>query len=449
MYQPQSQSGTRQQQAHPLFNNQSGAPRMATEKFNSGGYWHDPTGGGQAANESMGGPMIFGTPGEPGSFNRNMAAHNTKQYLQGQAGGSMGTMGPNASMRAANSYGTRGGGGTPFDTWKQMMDAANAKNEERYNDINSGYTSARERANAQLDSLGNQQRADTNTAFDRNKGQLAQSMVSRGLTNSTVQDSLMKGNERTRGESLARLAEALTQQRLNTEYGMTKDQLGFMERREDVQPDMGLFAKLMEAYGGGGGGAMVNMGNPFAGGNVIDFRGYGGGGGGYMSPGGWGGGSQLQRGSGGGGASQGDLARILGKDRMRELTMPLILEGGPAPFDYGSSTYTGGGGDRPGKIGVGGYDMPRGYDRPADLYDAVYGSGGGEASAGIGGGAGYSQPGVNSQIGSLLGRFARGINGIPGAVQNEYNQIPSYMAKTFGYSGPLGRYGQYHGPWSY
>lgn len=231
---------------------------------NAGGWWHDPSGAGQDLNRLWSGLSPSGAP------------------LSGGGGGFLG------------GYQRRGGGGGNdiISAYEAAMAAANAANESRYNTINSGYTSGRRRASGLLDQLGDMQRYDTNRAYDANSGKIAQDAINTGLTSSTVRSNLLTGNERKRGESLARVNESLTQNRLNTEMPLLKEQLDFMERRNDVGPDLGMFARLLAQAGSnpgyGGGGMMIDS-TPYGmQGYAMPMFG-----GGYLPRG-----SQLQRGSG-------------------------------------------------------------------------------------------------------------------------------------------------------
>jgi hypothetical protein len=251
---------------------------------NAGGYPHMPFGQGQDANKAMqGGPTIFDVGGNSLHNYGTMDAMGTYQQQQALIAGQLNNRfnqnsrgGANAGGGAMPAYG--GGGGGVGGPWQAQMDAANQANDQRYHEINSGYTAARRRADEQLSRLGAMQRQDTNTAYDANASRLTQDTINRGMTNTTVQDNLQQGNTRQRSEAMARLEEALTRERLNTEYSLLRDQLGFMERREDVQPDMGLLAQLAQragAAGDGGGGGAVNVDWGGGGGGVPAYGGMG------------------------------------------------------------------------------------------------------------------------------------------------------------------------------
>lgn len=191
----------------------------------------------------------------------------TKNYMVGGAGGG---------------YGAGGGGGSDaIGQFQQKMDQANQANEARYRDILGGYQSRYQRAMDMLNGLGQQEAKDINELYDNQAATQRQSLIGRGLGNSTVLDTMLAGSDRERNADLGRLNDRVRQQALNTDASMTGDTLQFMERRNDQPPDMGLLASLMQSLGQGGGGGV-----PFG----FDTLGGGGGYspvgsmGGYMPP---------------------------------------------------------------------------------------------------------------------------------------------------------------------
>jgi hypothetical protein len=221
-----------------------------------------------------GGPTIFDVGGNSlhnyGTPDA-MFAYNQQQALSaGQLGN---RYNHNSRAPAAGTMPVAGGGGGPGGAFADAMNSANAANENRYQDINSGYTAWRRRVNDLLSGLGNQQRADTNEMYDNRAGEMTQSTISRGLTNSTVLDNLLQGNTRERSSAMARLAEALARERMAQEGGAFKDQVDFMERKTEKGPDASLVASLMERFGAGGGGGGGGMAMPV----TVDMSGGGGG----------------------------------------------------------------------------------------------------------------------------------------------------------------------------
>lgn len=175
-------------------------------------------------------------------------------------------------------YGAGGGGGGSYagggggmsgnglyDSFQNARNQANQANEARYADLLGGSQSLAERSMGYLDGIGTQQQADTDQAFKRQAAALQQNMINRGLSNSTVADTMAMGNERERLAEQRRLQADLNQQRLSTDAAMTNNTLGIMERREDEGPSYELLAQLAMGLGQGGmgdGGGGVMMGAP-------------------------------------------------------------------------------------------------------------------------------------------------------------------------------------------
>lgn len=158
--------------------------------------------------------------------------------------------------------GSVGGGGGAFDLaseYQRALDQANAANEARYKDILGGYQSRYERGLGLLDGMGQQEGRDINELYDNQAAQQRQSLVGRGLGNSTVLDTMLAGVDRERAADLGRLNERMRQQTLATDSGLSGDTLQFMERKTETGPDFNMLAQLAQqmgqaGYGAGGGG---------------------------------------------------------------------------------------------------------------------------------------------------------------------------------------------------
>ena len=115
-------------------------------------------------------------------------------------------------------------------SYQSAYGQARAANEGRYQEILGG-----------LGQLGQQSRADIDTRARMRESAAGQDLVSRGLTGSTIMPSVSGGIERQRQEETNRLNDMLAERRF-----------GFMERREDAYPDMGMYANLMSMIGSAG-----------------------------------------------------------------------------------------------------------------------------------------------------------------------------------------------------
>jgi len=91
--------------------------------------------------------------------------------------------------------------------------------------LEQGFLDRYNRGLANLEGMGDQERRDINERYDARSGALNQDLISRGIRNSTVAQSMQQGNERERTADLGRLEERLRQQRLDTDAALSGDLL--------------------------------------------------------------------------------------------------------------------------------------------------------------------------------------------------------------------------------
>jgi hypothetical protein len=167
-------------------------------------------------------------------------------------------------------FGGGGGGGSTKDLEKAMQKqeemynrliaeaeaerkAANRENMRRYNSLLGNERQLYMRTMQGLEGMGEQARADINSTYAKSGAALAQDNVSRGLSGTTVADTTQMGVNRERAGALARFNEALAQQKINADIGLTGNSQGIIERRTDQAPDMGQIAALASQLGAGAG----------------------------------------------------------------------------------------------------------------------------------------------------------------------------------------------------
>lgn len=140
-------------------------------------------------------------------------------------------------------------------SYQQAQQSALDANQKRYDDILAGYGNTLDRTRARLEGLGDQQKQDLSAQYDRNSGRINSDLVARGMSNTTVKDNLIQGNERERAAANNRLQEALTREYVGYDTGLEKDRLQFMERRSDPYPDFDQMIRLSQMMGAAGNGA--------------------------------------------------------------------------------------------------------------------------------------------------------------------------------------------------
>lgn len=200
-----------------------------------------------------------------------------------------------------NSMGGGGSGGGSIDG--AYNDAKNA-NLERYNQLIDGYGGLRNRVMGRLENQGNQELDDVKSRYDTQAAAGDQDMVNRGLSGTTVRQTMKLGTQREKGAELRRVNERLQGNLANADERTTGNLMGVVERRNDAYPDANLLAQLAQAYGQSAGGGGSNVGQNMGGYDYVSPTQLG-----YSMPymgpanltGGYGGGNGYSYGNSGGG----------------------------------------------------------------------------------------------------------------------------------------------------
>jgi hypothetical protein len=176
--------------------------------------------------------------------------------------GSGGTGGYGGYGGYGGSYGPGPGGytGSPSEQLQQSQNAANAANEARYGHGLSIY----DQMLGMTGGMGTAQREMIRRGSEEGKAGDLQGMISSGIANTTVRQQHERARDLDANLARNELQDRLTQQRL----GILSGKAGFIERRTDAQPDLGLISGLIEGasadplggtgtggYGGTGGGS--------------------------------------------------------------------------------------------------------------------------------------------------------------------------------------------------
>jgi len=157
------------------------------------------------------------------------------------------------------------------EDFQKAQDEAKLANETRYADILKGYGSLQNSVTGQLQGrldtsmnmlkdMGNQEAADISTRWNSEAGKGTQGLIDQGFYGTTVLPTMRAGYGMLKEADLSRMNERLQNQRVSTYGQMSGDvanatsnlgsnRLGFMERRNDTYPDMGMYADLMQKYG--------------------------------------------------------------------------------------------------------------------------------------------------------------------------------------------------------
>ena len=186
-----------------------------------------------------------------------MSGSSQRSYnTGGGSSGGGGTPAAYGSGAGGGGYGYASNPGSALGAqYQQAAEQARQANETRYNQLLSGQNELYGRVMASVDQGNSQAVADLSRSFDRQRSAGTQDMISRGLTGSTIQQTMNSGIERNRAESLNRQAADFRRERLGYDVGLTGERLGTIERRTDSYPEMQQLMALAQLQGQGGVGA--------------------------------------------------------------------------------------------------------------------------------------------------------------------------------------------------
>lgn len=281
---------------------------------------------------------VSGIPSAGGKGDGSSSTSSGSAYANGSGKGDGSVSGGSGAYDPNNPL------GSIFGAFQDAQDSALAANEQRYQDILAGWQDTYNMALGDINNLGEQQREDVRTDYMRQGEELKSSLVDRGMSNTTVRDTMLAGNLSEQENSLNRLEDSLIRERMNIALPLRTGMLGFMERREDQYPDMGQLMQLAQMLGmsgnGTGGGGGTNYGAISAAmqgvGNVGGFAGAGGFGGGFGGANGnmgnvWGG-----QGGNQGGNQQGNQGGAAGQNQGPNLAQGNVAQVG---IDNGLNPY--------------------------------------------------------------------------------------------------------------
>jgi hypothetical protein len=139
-------------------------------------------------------------------------------------------------------------------SYLDQINAANAKNEERYDQGLGLAIGARDRNMERIAALGAQGSADIREDYDKAGKAAYSDLVGRGLAGSTVTSAVAGNNLKEQTKSLARHQDYITRQQIDTDAGLSRNIQDFIERRNDVAPDVNQLIALSQGLGQGNNG---------------------------------------------------------------------------------------------------------------------------------------------------------------------------------------------------
>lgn len=155
--------------------------------------------------------------------------------------------------------------------YQTAYSAAKDANLKRYEEILAGYktrygsatdklASNRAEIMSGLEGLGEKELAGIGRQYTKERASTTQGLISSGLYSTTVAPAVLGGVTRREGYAVGEAQERLRRERLGylsqlgdkelmIQTGLTKEELDFMERREDEYPSESLYVELMKGLG--------------------------------------------------------------------------------------------------------------------------------------------------------------------------------------------------------
>lgn len=137
--------------------------------------------------------------------------------------------------------------------YQTKLDQANQKNESRYLDILAGRTDTRNRVLGDLKTFGQSQISDANDRYKSLNSQMQADIYSRGFGGSpSMLNSANRSSENARDRELNRINDDIINRRVAADASQSEGIAGFMERRNDVPPDLNQLIQLQQGLGRSG-----------------------------------------------------------------------------------------------------------------------------------------------------------------------------------------------------
>jgi len=135
------------------------------------------------------------------------------------------------------------------EEFKQKWQEAKEANEKRYQEILSGYEKEYRDAMDKLRGMGAAAKKEISDSYGKAQAASLQNLARSGLLSSTVAPSVLSQIRAAETKTLESLNEQIRREMLQYMTGITSDRLAFMERREDVYPDVQMLLELARGLG--------------------------------------------------------------------------------------------------------------------------------------------------------------------------------------------------------
>ncbi len=136
-----------------------------------------------------------------------------------------------------------------LDSAKAQEEAANAANEERYQDILGRLEDRYDRNMERVSNYGEAALQDLIESSDETLRDIRGNLANRGLGSSTIFDAFRQRSARDLAREKQRLSEQVDKRAAEYDQALSKDIAAFMERRTDEGPNQNMIAELVRQFG--------------------------------------------------------------------------------------------------------------------------------------------------------------------------------------------------------
>ena len=154
-------------------------------------------------------------------------------------------------------------GGGVGDQYADALASANAANEQRYQQLLSGYQALGKRAEGYLEGQGESERQDIQQRYRDMASNTYNTLVNRGFANSSLLQTANQGNQREMNRELQRVGEAVNRQKLDADMAISDRLARVIEGRMDSGPDINQMLQLSQGMGRYGGQQQQPMYGPY------------------------------------------------------------------------------------------------------------------------------------------------------------------------------------------
>lgn len=222
---------------------------------------NDPTRGGVMALSDYvnrpDGSRVLGNPNNYADATQMLGGRAPRDLSPGMGGaGTSGGSGSTGGSSAASGSSNAGGGTSPTPNSAQQMldplvaqyqaamDAANASNDQRYDQGLANLAAQRSRSEADLARMGASRAQEIRDNARRAEAQGMQNLTARGLANTTNLPTMQRGVARDANRAQTALGDVMAQNRYNQDRAMTGDLNQWIYQRDDQAPSFDTLANL-------------------------------------------------------------------------------------------------------------------------------------------------------------------------------------------------------------